>query len=478
MALEKTQSFYWHDYETFGTDPQRDWPTQFAGIRTDLNFNILDEPLTLYCKPPADCLPQPDACLITGITPQIAREKGVCEAEFIRTIHQQFMQKKTCVVGYNNIRFDDEVTRNSLYRNFYDPYEREWKNGNSRWDIIDMVRATRALRPEGIHWVDDKKGKPSFKLERLTKANGIAHESAHDALSDVHATIAMAKLIKQAQPKLYQFLWAHRGKKAVNQLLQLGHFEPLVHISGMYPALNGCLAIILPICQHPTNSNGVIVVDLSQDPTDLLTLNADKINQRLFTATADLPEGVERIALKTVHINKCPVLAPLNVLRKEDQQRLNISLERCLKNAKKIKESSSLNSKLSEVFTQQFEAETNPDLMIYSGGFFEHQDKMTMKHIRNTPISELRELHPNFKDQRLIEMFFRYKARNYPETLSIEEKQRWQNFCHDKLTDKNLGASLTLAEYRQRIEELKQQDESNRDCISALEVYLEDRLKV
>ncbi len=474
---ENTRSFYWHDYETFGTDPQRDWPTQFAGIRTDLDFNLIEDPVTLYCQTPSDCLPQPDACLITGITPQIATEKGVCEAEFIKKIHQQFIQEKTCMVGYNSIRFDDEVTRNSLYRNLYDPYEREWKNGNSRWDLIDVVRAARALRPDGIQWVDDDEGIPSFRLEKLTQANNISHESAHDALSDVHATIAIAKLVQQAQPKLYDFLFKHRGKYAVNDLLRLGTFQPLVHISGMYPAKKGCLAIVLPLCLHPTNTNGVIVYDLSQDPSTLLTLNAEQINQRLFTANADLAEGVERIALKTVHINKCPVLAPLKVLRAQDQQRLQIDVAACLENAQKITQAPSLVAKLDDVFTStNFETQTNPDLMIYSGGFFSGKDKALMTQIRNTPSNQLIHLNPSFQDSRLAEMFFRYKARNYPQSLSAEETQRWQTFCQDKLTDKNLGASITLEAYRQRIEELKQQENPDINCIAALETYLKIRL--
>lgn len=470
-------SFYWHDYETFGTDPRRDWPSQFAGIRTDADFNIIGEPLTIYCQPPADCLPQPDACIITGITPQLAAKKGVCEAEFIKAIWQQFMQANTCALGYNTLRFDDEVTRNSLYRNLYDPYEREWKNGNSRWDLIDVLRTAKALRPEGINWVDDEEGRPCFKLEALTQANNIAHESAHDALSDVQATIAMAKLVKQVQPKLYDFLFSHREKYQVTHLLQLGQFKPIVHISGMYRATDGCLAIVLPICPHPTNSNGVIVYDLSQDPQPLLELSAKEINQRLFTANADLAEGIERIALKTVHINKCPVLAPLKVLRKEDIERLEINLSVCQDNAKKIKHATSLANKLADVFTAtDFDIQTNPDLMLYSGGFFSGNDKRIMTKIRNTPINQLATLKPQFQDKRLVDMFFRYKARNYPQVLSLEEKQDWQKFCHDKLTDKNLGASLTMDEYRQRMNELKTQADIDKNCLEALDAYLEMRL--
>ena len=229
-------TLYWHDYETFGLDPRYDRPAQFAGIRTDEDLNIIGEPLMIYCKLAEDSLPSPEACLVTGITPQEANEKGLAEAEFIKLIHDEFAQANTCGVGYNSLRFDDEFTRFVLYRNFYDAYAREWQNGNSRWDIIDMARLTRALRPEGINWPDREDGKPSFRLEHLTAANNIEHAGAHDALVDVYATIAFAKLIKTAQPKLYDYVYQRRRKNDVAPLLNINDRTPVIHTSRMYPS--------------------------------------------------------------------------------------------------------------------------------------------------------------------------------------------------------------------------------------------------
>jgi exodeoxyribonuclease-1 len=469
-----TQTFFWHDYETFGINPQRDLPAQFAGVRTDSDFNVIGKPVVWYCKPSADYLPEPDACVITGITPQLAAEKGVCEAEFIGLIHQQLAQPNTCSLGYNTLRFDDEVTRNALYRNFYDPYQREWQNGNSRWDLIDVVRATRALRPDGIVWVDNvEEDRPSFKLTDLTQANNIAHESAHDALSDVHATIAMAQLIKKAQPKLFDFLFSHRLKDKALELLQLGSFKPVVHVSGKYPARKNCLAVVLPICKHPTNPNGVMVYDLSVDPQPLLDLTVNEIKQRVFTAVADLPEGVERVPLKTVHINKCPVLAPFSVLKIEHTaQRLELDLDLCQRNLAKIKAAAGIAQKITQVFAEpDFEPITDPDLMIYSGGFLGNQDKATLTKIRTTPPSQLVNLQPKFVDKRLPEMFFRYKARNYPQILTVEEQQRWRKFCLLRI-----GARKEA--YLARLNELKQQTSVDANLIQALEDYLSERLTV
>ena len=470
---EGAESFYWHDYETFGTDPQRDRPVQFAGLRTDADFNIIDEPLVVYCKPTTDCLPQPDACVITGITPQLAEEKGVCEAEFIKLIHEQLAQPNTCTLGYNNLRFDDEVTRNCLYRNFYDPYAREWQNGNSRWDLIDVLRAARALRPEGINWPVNDEGKPSLRLDQLTVANGIVHESAHDALSDVIATIGIAKVVKHAQPKLFNFLMQHRLKPKVIELLQLGSDQPVVHISGKYTVDKNCLAIVLPICKHPTNNNGVIVYDLSIDPEPMLSLSVTEIQQRLFTATKDLPEGVARIPLKTVHINKCPVLAPISVIKPEDAQRLVIDLDLCQANIAKIKATTDLSAKLMAVFSDHAYDDRgyDPDLAIYSGGFFSDADKQKMAKIRSSSPEQLAASDVTFTDPRLSEMLFRYRARNYPHTLNADEQLRWQTLCQQRLTGQVPGASIAFEAYEARLQALRDSHDSRTDIIEALEAY-------
>jgi len=388
-------------------------------------------------------------------------------------------------LGYNSLRFDDEVTRNCLYRNFYDPYAREWQHGNSRWDIIDVVRAAKALRPDGINWpVNNEQGsrdegKPSFRLDQLTKANGIAHESAHDALSDVYATIAIAKLVKQQQPKLFHFLQQNRHKAKALELLNLGKLSPVVHISGRYPTHKDCLAVVLALCKHPTNSNGIIVYDLSVDPEPLLSLSAEEIRERVFTAANDLPEGIDRIPLKTVHINKCPVLAPVSVIKPDDEERLNLNLAACYANIERIKEGQHLANKISAVFGETvFEQQNDPDLKLYSGGFFSDSDKQKIDLVKNTPADRLANLKIKFTDQRLSEMLFRYRARNFPGTLNHEETERWREFCREKLTGKLPGANQTLEEYFARIQALKNSADADPKILTALEEYAYQNLNL
>ncbi len=427
-------TIYWYDFETFGKDPRRDRASQFAGIRTDENLNIVSEPLLCYCKPADDFLPDPMACFITGISPQKALADGVCEAEFIRRIEQEFSVPGTCVAGYNNIRFDDELTRQLLYRNFYDPYEREWKNGNSRWDIIDMVRLCAATRPDGINWPKKDDGTNSFKLDRLTIANGIEHADAHDALADVIATIEVAKLIKQKQPKLFEYIYKLRNKRAVQSEIDMVTRKPVLHVSMMYPAARGCMALVMPLCQHPTNNNGIIVVDLREDPDTWRTLSVEEIRSRIFTAREDLPKGVQRIPLKTIHINKCPIVTSPAVLSSERAGQYGIDLTACKVHWNTLQSDQELAGKLAEVFSEEHaQQETDPDYMIYSGGFFPESDRHLMAMVRTAPKEDLSRLDLPFRDQRLSTILFRYRARNYKETLSSQELEEWNAFRRQRL---------------------------------------------
>nr|WP_278979121.1 exodeoxyribonuclease I [Providencia alcalifaciens] len=461
-------TFFIHDYETFGKHPALDRPAQFAGVRTDLDFNIIGEPEVFYCKPTDDYLPQPEAVMITGITPQIAMANGVNEAEFAKRIHQAFSVPNTCIMGYNNIRFDDEVTRNIFYRNFYDPYAYSWQQGNSRWDLLDALRACFALRPEGINWPENDDGLPSLRLEHLTKANGVSHENAHDAMSDVLATINMAKLLKQAQPRMFDYFYQLRNKNKVNQLIDIVDMTPLVHVSGMFGALRSYVSLVTPLAWHPENKNAVIMCDLSGDISPLLTLSADELRERLYTPKAELGDDLP-VPIKLVHINKCPILAPINTLRTVDAERTGLDRDLCMRNLELLRKNPDVRNKLIELFSvgQQFEESNDVDSQIYNG-FFSPSDRSTMDIIRETAPQNLPALDLSFEDKRMKELFFRYKARNYPSTLSYDEQQRWLQHRRDYFTE------ARLTDYLQQIQllmDVHHEDEKRCQQLKALVNY-------
>ncbi|MEO8298511.1 MAG: exodeoxyribonuclease I [Burkholderiales bacterium] len=474
-------SFYWHDYETFGRVPRRDRPAQFAGIRTDAELNEIGDPLMLYCQPANDYLPDPESCLLTGILPQTCLAEGVSEAAFAAAIERELGRPGTIGVGYNSIRFDDEVTRHLFWRNLIDPYGREWQNQCGRWDLLDVVRCTHALRPEGIEWPRNAEGGPSFKLEHLTAANGLAHEAAHDALSDVRATIALARLIKQRQPRLFDFCLKLRSKHAVIAEIASAQNQgrPFLHISGMYGTERGCIAVVWPLAPHPTNKNELIVWDLSADPAELLTLSPASMRERLFSKTEDLPEGVARLPIKTIHLNKSPVvIAQLKTLSAERAAHWGIDIEQCLRHAEvAARDAPKLAGLWPEVYARPA-APGQPDVDedLY-GGFLSQNDRRTLERLRALAPAALTERVAGgrvvFEDVRLDELLLRYRARNHPATLSQADQAHWQQHCHQRLHG-GVPGYLTLQTFFERIDTLSEAaDERGEAILGALYDYAE-----
>eukprot|EP01034_Spumella_vulgaris_P041486 gene41486-51383_t len=434
------QTFLWHDYETFGAQPRRDRPAQFAAIRTDADLNEIGDPIMLYCQPAPDFLPDPQSCLITGITPQQCLEWGVPEHKFAATVEQAFSQPGTVGVGYNTIRFDDEVTRFLFWRNLIDPYAREWQNQCGRWDLLDVVRMTYALRPEGIEWPLREDGKPSFRLEHLAAANGLLHESAHDALSDVRATIGLARLIKQKQPKLWDFCFAlHKKDRVADEIGMhlLPHLrQPFLHVSGMFPAERGCIGLVWPLGTHPTNKNEIIVWDCAYDPSELYGLDADTVRMRMFTRSSELPEGVTRLPIKSVHLNKSPMLVSnLKTLSPAMAARWGIDVDEARRHAQAAAAGPDLGALWAQVYHRPGAAEeTDVDEDLY-GGFVGKEDRRLLDAMRRESPAKLAMMTPPFDDARLGELVFRYRARNFPQTLSEQEAEHWEAHRAARLFD-------------------------------------------
>lgn len=446
---------YFYDLETWGADPKRDRIAQFAGQRTNLDLEPIEPPQTIYCQLAADYLPDPEAVLITGIVPQLCQQKGLVEAEFTRQIATEWLkQPDTCVVGYNSIRFDDEMMRYAFFRNFIEPYGREWQQQNSRWDLLDVVRACYALRPDGIVWPKRDDGLPSFKLEELAKANQLLHTKAHDALSDVEATIGLARLIKQQQPRLFDYLFQHRSKQALLSMIDVAGLTPLVHVSGMFKASQGCISWVVPLAFHPQQKNAVICFDLQQSPALFETASLEDLKDWYYRPSSELAEHEWRPALKLVHLNKSPVLAPAKTLTAERAAELGIDRAACLQHLELLKKSSSLRDKMVQIAVsdREFTQEKVAEYALYQG-FISNKDQQLLQSLFRTENAAV-QTDVLFQDERLNQMWFRFRARNFPTTLSFEEQQRWRQYCYDRL---NLGTdspARTVDDFLLKVENL------------------------
>ena len=470
-------TFLWHDYETFGAQVRRDRPAQFAAIRTDADLNEIGEAVMLYCQPANDFLPDPQACLITGITPQLCLERGVPEYQFAAAIERLLAKPGTIGVGYNTIRFDDEITRFMFWRCLLDPYAREWQNDCGRWDLLDVVRTAYALRPDGIVWPVNAEGKASFKLTDLTAANHLAHEAAHDALSDVRATIALARLVRQAQPKLFEFCFAlHRKDRVMAELgLPTGAItaRPFWHVSGMFAPERGCLALMWPLAMNPHNKNELLAWDLAQDPRELADLNAEQMRLRLFTKTADLPPGVNRLPVKSVHLNKSPmVMGNLKVVNEATAQRWGIDLPMQLRHAAVARDLPDMSAIWDQVFKRESAARPDVDEDLY-GGFVGNADRRRLNDLRQSTPEQLARARPAFDDARLAELLWRYRARNFPHSLSEQEQQAWQQHRVARLLQGEAGARTLPALFDELDQLAESADERGEALLGALYDYAE-----
>ena len=461
--MNAVASFYWHDYETFGANPALDRPVQFAGLRTDANLDEVGEPLVVYCQPTPDCLPHPDACLITGITPQIALAKGIPEYQFIERVHAELATPGTCGVGYNSIRFDDEVTRYTLYRNFYDPYAREWQNQNSRWDLIDVMRMARALRPEGFEWPDYESGTPSFRLEDLSRANGIEHTNAHDALADVRATVALARKLREKQRRLFDWALKARDKRWVSQQLNLIDAKPMLHFSSKFGPEHGKAGVVVPLAISQTNQNAVICCNLLEDPSALAALSADELREVLFMRRDQRRDTTPVVPLKQVMVNKSPMLAPVSMLEGGVAGRLRIDVNLVKERYQQVMAINGLQDKLKSLFAFEGVGPADVDSALY-GGFLRDRDRALCEAVRAARPDELARLAGQFTDPRLPELLFRYRARHFPETLSADERATWCEYIAMKM---HMGA-FNLAAYRARIQTLREERAADADAQSIL----------
>lgn len=466
-------SFVWHDYETFGADPRRDRPCQFAALRTDTELQPIGDPVVWYCQPTLDLLPSPDACLITGITPQYALRHGESEYRFAERIHDLLSQPGTCGVGYNSFRFDDEVTRFLFWRNFIDPYAREFRNGNSRFDLIDVLRMTRALRPEGIEWPDRDEGTPSFRLEDLARANGLSTENAHDALADVENTLAMARLLRRHQPRLWDWALHLRTKHAVERLL-----EPrtiLLHVSARLPAAQGCIAPVLPLARHPRIASQWLVWNLREDPTAFLDFDAETLADLYWTPAADLPEDLKRLPVKWVRTNRCPMLSPVNTLDEAARERSGIDLGQAERHATRLASADEFIARLIEAMAgSPPDTASDAEVALYQG-FVGNADRGLAERARGMTPDQLADWLNDgagpFDDSRLNDLLLRFVGRFAPERLNDEARAEWEDYRRRRLLDDPDLGSIRLAEYRARLAELRLERSDQNALLDALEAW-------
>jgi len=460
-------TFYFYDLETSGFSPRTARVMQFAGQRTDMNLKPVGEPDNILVKMTSDVLPEPDAVLVHGITPQKTISEGLNETEFVKYLISKVFIPDTITVGYNSVRFDDEFMRFTFWRNFSDAYEWQWKDARSRWDLLDVVRMMRALRPEGIKWPFASDGKPSNRLEDLSKLNNLEHANAHDALSDVKAVIALAMLIRNKQPKLFDYLLKLRDKKRIAALVTKG--DPIIYTSGRYPAEYEKTTVAVMVAAHPERGAS-LMYDLRIDPDEFTKLTPAELAKLWSNRDKEAPY----FPVKQLAYNRCPAIAPLSVLDAKSAVRLKIDSKNIDANLAKLQKAQDFGDKLIAALeitqpksqTQAIVDQQKVDEQLYDG-FVDGPDKTKMRVVRAADADGLADLQLDFADERLKLLLPLYKARNYPKSLNHDEQEAWENFRTERLLGG--GNNSTAARFFRRLTELPGQMKLSKDSQYLLE---------
>jgi len=462
-------TFFFYDLETSGLNPRHDRIMQFAGQRTDMNLQPIGEPYNMLVKLNDDTLPSPEAVMVTGITPQSTQMDGYTEAEFAELLREEIFIEDTITVGFNSVRFDDEFVRHLFWRTFNDPYEWAWQDGRSRWDLLDVVRMTRALRPDGIEWPIDSEGRSVNRLELLTKVNGIEHENAHDALADVEALIAISTLIKTHQPGLFDYLLKLRAKSEVQSLVNLENKQPFVYVSGRYDAAYEKATVAFPIA--PALNKNVLVYDLRHDPTPFLDMSEKELASRVFAPWEDKKkDGFVAVPVKALQYNRCPAVAPLGILNEKDGwKKIGLSLDSIKKHRDILLSRPDFAEKIRSVFEKkpEYAEESDAEAKLYDS-FVPQADKIRMEAVRNADANDLADFNPEFQDARLKDLLVHYKARNFPKSLSESEQHEWEQWRRNRLENQ-------AGSYARSLQKLaKTADDPQSFLLQELQLWLEN----
>lgn len=464
-----SKTFFFYDLETSGLNARESRIMQFAGIRTDMNLNQIGEPYNILVKLNDDVLPSPEALMVTGITPQQTVADGYSEAEFAKILSEEIFTPDTIAVGFNNIRFDDEFVRHLFWRNFYDPYEWSWKDGRSRWDLLDVIRMTRALRSDGIEWPVDENGKATNRLELITKLNKIDHFKAHDALSDVEATIAVTRLIREKQPQLYEYLLKMRDKNEVKRLVNLDCKQPFVYVSGRFDAEFDKATVAFPLT---SGKNGnVVVYDLRYDPTEFIKMNQKQLAAKLYAKWEERQaDDFVKLPVKELQYNRAPAVAPIGVLNQNNSwAKISLTEEVVNKHRDILLSSPEFAENIRSIFEnrEEFKKSPDPEAQLYDG-FVANSDKMRIEAVRNASERELADFHPNFIDERLDPLLLHYKARNFPKSLAEDELVAWEKWRSDKI-------NANLPEFIKSLQKLSVivKDENKQFILQELQLWVE-----
>lgn len=449
--------FVFYDLETTGISPEFDQPLQFAAIWTDENFVEKDR-VNIRCRLAPHILPSPQALVVTRVTPdQLTDPKLPSLFEFSQQVAEFTERWAPAIwVGYNTMKFDEEVLRQTFYQNLSPNIYATQFNGNTRFDILPAVYAAYVREPDLLVWPTDDTGRRSFKLDRLAPANGFNAHNAHDALGDVEATIHIARLISKRSPALWAELLDNAHKARVQAKLEsFRPYELVTRFGGGEPrSYVGCF------CGYSHgNSAQAAFFDLdAANPAEFLNVS----DETLFAAVNATPK-----IIRGVSTNKAPALLEHTAPNAEHLRRAGVIAE-----APDFRRR--VGAAMAARFVEDPDAPPKPvERQIY-WAFYSNADKQLLHEFQRETWPRRQEIVASLSDPRLRQLGRRLVAFHSPELLSAEELALFQGYLSEKWSTSDAPETewMTFEKAQAALDDLRATGAAALDELNAIASFL------
>jgi len=414
-------NYIFYDTETTGLSSYFDQILQFAAILTDANFNEIDR-YEIRCRLQPHILANPGAMHVTKISAaELTNPNLPTHYEMMKDIRKTLLSWQPAIIlGQNTLKFDEPMLRSGFYQSLLPPYLTN-TNGNLRMDSLPILQAISLLEPTVVNFPLNAKGNKSFKLDRIAPANGFDHQNAHEAMSDVEATIFMCRLVKNNAPEIWDNFCSNADKFRVLEFTKGKH--PYALIRSFFGKVS--VSPVATIDINPDNRNEIIVLNLLNCPVELSSLSDDEIRSRM----ARSPKPI-----LTIRANAMPSVwsfvnfPELADYTKQDVQTLH-------SRAISLNELKGLKARLKDLYLDNkttFEVSQFVEQKIYDG-FPSRRDENLMSDFHKLNWEDRWSVVQSFKDVRYIELGERLIYFHSPKSIPEARQKFWKHEIESKL---------------------------------------------
>ena len=440
-------SYVFWDTETTGISTSFDQILQFAAVKTDAEFNELDR-IELRCRLHPHVAPNPGALRVTGMSiEQITDPALPCHYDMVRQVRARFLEWSPAIfIGYNSIKFDEELFRKALFRTLHSPYLTN-TSGNGRADAMNLVQAAAALQPGCLEVPTGDNGKSVFKLDRLAPANGFDYSNAHDAMADVLATVHLARCVSERAPEVFSRFVRFAMKSSVAAFLEE---EDAVLLTEYYFS-RPYHFVVAPFGSDPDNPAKVYCLDLKHDLDWVASLPPDQL--AVWVNRSPKP-------VRSIRTNAPPALAAIDEVAEDIFGPLSPDL--IAERARRLRDDPDLCDRIMDAVMASAVAYEDPahvEEQLYSGGFVQPADQALIDRFHEVPWSDRPALVDQMQDPRLRYHGLRLMYEHDVHLLSGGDRREVEDHMWDRLLmeecPKGKWASLVsaLAETEAMIEE-------------------------